>query len=480
MIMIYFLRSWCLRIAQDQMFPVVYDRNSREARSGSYSSGSKRSTGYKQQPQHQQASSCSSSNQRQLVKKETAVTQLSPVKKRIKENKDHYIVADKYPGQRPGSWDKVPAAAGSNNSRPHEVITISDSEDEDKAPAAEPSNATPATPNTSALSNCPSVMTLTPQQSAPPPPTASTTPEAASRPESQYLKTPIKLEVLPGQSSQPAPTPGMSQKKRLLAKAQSDWTLAEAKPEPAGGSQPTQFPPGASSSLGEREKLQRFPSASNLRYSSYDFAERGERQRSDRFERADRTQERSLLEREERLLREREARDREAREREVREREVREREAREQRERAELDYQAAAMAARERDLREQLSCIVPRLELAPPLAHQPEYGLEHGGLHRGVEYIQPPAAHSNRDLLAIHRGSQHYGSPASHHPDNLYAPATVYVTAAGYQQIAIPPPAHHARPLVPPQAAVFQHPPAVVGPQYGYAPLSPGKTRYLY
>ena len=26
----------------------------------------------------------------------------------------------------------------------------------------------------------------------------------------------------------------------------------------------------------------------------------------------------------------------------------------------------------------------------------------------------------------------------------------------------------------------FQHPPAVVGPQYGYAPLSPGKTRYLY
>ena len=230
--------------------------------------------------------------------------------------------------------------------------------------------------------------------------------------------------------------------------------------------------------MGEREKLQRFPSASNLRYSSYDFAERGERQRSDRerFERAERTQERSLMEREERLIREREVRDREAREREVREREarerearerearerevrereVREREAREQRERAELDYQAAAMAARERDLREQLSCIVPRLELAPPLAHQPEYGLEHGALHRGVEYIQPPAAHSNRDLLAIHRGSQHYGSPASHHPDNLYAPATVYVTAAGYQQIAIPPPAHHARPLVPPQAAVFQ------------------------
>ena len=85
---------------------------------------------------------------------------------------------------------------------------------------------------------------------------------------------------------------------------------------------------------------------------------------------------------------------------------------------------------------------------------QPDYGLENG-LHRGVEYIQPPAAHSNRDLLAIHRGAQHYGSPASHH-DSLYAPATVYVTAAGYQQIAIPPPAHHARPVLPPPMQVFR------------------------
>ena len=87
---------------------------------------------------------------------------------------------------------------------------------------------------------------------------------------------------------------------------------------------------------------------------------------------------------------------------------------------------------------------------------QPDYGLENG-LHRGVEYIQPPAAHSNRDLLAIHRGAQHYGSPASHH-DSLYAPATVYVTAAGYQQIAIPPPAHHARPVLPPPMQVGAQP----------------------
>jgi hypothetical protein len=62
----------------------------------------------------------------------------------------------------------------------------------------------------------------------------------------------------------------------------------------------------------------------------------------------------------------------------------------------------------------------------------------------------------------------------------------VYVTAAGYQQIAFPPPpAHHhaARPVLPPpmQPAVFQHHPATgLHPQYGYAPLSPGKTRYLY
>merc|ERR1719319_1176033 len=82
-----------LRIAQDQMFPVVYDRNSRETRSGSYSSGSKRSTGYKQQQQQQQTAAHPQSNQQRPVKKETAVTQLSPVKKRIKENKDHYIVA---------------------------------------------------------------------------------------------------------------------------------------------------------------------------------------------------------------------------------------------------------------------------------------------------------------------------------------------------------------------------------------------------
>jgi len=490
-----------IRIAQDQMFPVVYDRT-REARSDSYSSGSKRSTGYKQQPalQHSSNSSSSSGSQQRFVKKETAVTQLSPVKKRIKENKDHYIVADRYPGQaRPNSWEKPGPSTGGGSgatagphltttatpTRPLEVITISDSEDEDKAAPAVvavvpapvvpvPENATPAATPSGPASACPSVMTVTPQQSAPPPPTASPIQEVASRPESStYLKTPIKVEQ---GAAVPTPTPGMSQKKRLLAKAQSDWTLAETKPEP------TEPPPPPAQSQSyqqyEREKLARHPSAGNARYGSYEYLERdrgsGRERERERFDRIEREKEREAADRARQEMFERIERE---------ERHLREREAREhlERERAEFDYQAAAMAARERDLREQLSCIVPRLELAPPLAHQTEYGLE-SGLHRGVEYIQPPAAHSNRDLLAIHRGSQHYGSPASHH-DSLYAPATVYVTAAGYQQIAIPPPAHHARPVLPPPmqpAAVFQHPP-VVGAQYAqYAPLSPGKTRYLY
>ena len=77
---------------------------------------------------------------------------------------------------------------------------------------------------------------------------------------------------------------------------------------------------------------------------------------------------------------------------------------------------------------------------------------------------------------------------------------------SGYQQIAIPPPpppAHHSRHaaavLAPPAAhplpahmqptaaaaaaaaaAMFTSPAAVAATPYGYAPLSPGKTRYLY
>merc|ERR1712142_164703 len=124
-----------IRIAQEQVFPVVYDR--REVRSGSYSSGSKRSTHKQQGAGHSTTTGGAGHNQgnQRFVKKETAVTQLSPVKKRIKENKDHYIVTDNYTAgthSRPVSWDK-PTGSNNVNSHPLEVITISDSDDE--APA---------------------------------------------------------------------------------------------------------------------------------------------------------------------------------------------------------------------------------------------------------------------------------------------------------------------------------------------------------
>merc|ERR1712106_94154 len=257
----------------------------------------------------------------------------------------------------------------------------------------------------------------------------------------------------------PTPTPGMSQKKRLLAKAQSDWILTEPKTEPT-------TEPAAGY---EREKAARYPSTSgtSARYGSYEYLDRngGDRQREREVERYERERvERERIEKErDRLEREQQERIRVEMER-IERREREDRMAREQRdqmererlerERAEYDYQAAAMSARERDLRDQLAGVVPRPELAPPLAHQPEYG-------------------------AVHRSAQHFAHSSPAH-ESLYAPATVYVTAAGYQQIAIPPPAHHARPVLPPPmqpAAVFQHPQVA---QYGYAPLSPGKTGYLY
>ena len=83
-----------IRLAQDQVFPVVYDRAGRDVRASSYSSGSKRSTQHKAGAQATTTSaghSGTSSSQRQRECKKETVTQLSPVKKRIKENKDHYI-----------------------------------------------------------------------------------------------------------------------------------------------------------------------------------------------------------------------------------------------------------------------------------------------------------------------------------------------------------------------------------------------------
>ncbi|KAK6625837.1 hypothetical protein RUM43_006136 [Polyplax serrata] len=144
-----------------------------------------------------------------------------------------------------------------------------------------------------------------------------------------------------------------------------------------------------------------------------------------------------------------------------------------------------------------------------------EYHVSHG--HK--EYIQPPVAHAQREhkwATALHQGysnahlsprlsPQHpiaaTGQPLYHQPD-LYRRPTVYVTTAqpAYHQVpatafttgrALPPPAHHgsARPVLaahmnPPghplpahmqPAAVFPAHPQVTGP-YGFAPLSPAKT----
>ena len=99
--------SGSIRLTLDQVFPVVYSerQTSRERSGTSYSSGSKRGTGHKPLPAHQasasssSASSHSGSGQRQFKKE--VVTQLSPVKKRIKENKDHYIGKNFTERQRP-------------------------------------------------------------------------------------------------------------------------------------------------------------------------------------------------------------------------------------------------------------------------------------------------------------------------------------------------------------------------------------------
>ena len=372
-------------------------------------------------------------------------------------------VAENYSG-RPTSWEK-PATSG-----PLEVITISDSEDE-AGPEVKSASATEIP--SGQTSGCPSVMTLTPGGAPPPPDSAdelsrgpvsnvSTPREPASSVEG---KTPVKVE--------PVTTPGMSQKKRLLAKAHSEWILVEPKTE-EGTERDLKGSRYNSYEYLDRARESRYEN--EMRERMRLDREREERARVDREQREERV--RLERERDERVRvereRERERDERIQRERLERDERIqRERLERERMERAEFDYQAAALAARERDLRE-LAGVVPRLELAPPLAHQADYG----DVHRGVEYIQPPAAHTNRDLLAVHRSSQHFNSPVH---DSLYAPATVYVTAAGYQQITFPPPAHHARPVLPPpmqSAAVFQHPP--LHPQYGYAPLSPGKTRYLY
>jgi hypothetical protein len=152
--------------------------------------------------------------------------------------------------------------------------------------------------------------------------------------------------------------------------------------------------------------------------------------------------------------------------------------------------------------------------------HQVAAVNHHSAVGARVEYaaIQPPVAHSQTataapgapaqtaDILTVHRDFYAAAAAAA-----AAQPAVYVTTAAGYQQIAIPPPppAHHSRHAAAAAAAAVLAPPsahplpahmqpaaaaaaaaalfpthqmaaAAAAPPYGYAPLSPGKTRYLY
>lgn len=489
------------------MFPVVYDRSPAAPRSSTYLSGSKRST-KPSNPPPAHASSSYSSNLR-YVKKEP--TQLSPVKKRIKENKDHYVVTDSYaePNLYGGVSPPTATASGHGAITIHdtpplrqprvpktqvpEVITISDS-DEELPDNEKPNSLNKSETNSSSSSsstnvssnggnkgssNCPSVMPMTPvradEYSAQSTPCGSRSHAAScvtvADSDEDYQRTPQKslstypasnVKIEPTSTSTTSSTGSMSRKNRLMVKTQQEWLLS------------------SSSALKEEQKslerheqkyLSRYPSSSSLRASDYV---------------------------EQQLMRERD------------------RELESQANNRERDY---ALALREREL-----AIQRGLDLGPPLAHQSgDYSRVSS---HAAEYLQPPVAHANanNDLRAVVAAAQQYRhqSPGSHQHTaaDLYAaaaaaaavasaaPATVYVTTAGYQQIAIPPPAHHAgrsHPgvLGPPTAphplpahlhsaaaAMFPSPQqqaalaaataAAAAAPYGYAPLSPGKTRYLY
>eukprot|EP00095_Tigriopus_kingsejongensis_P002712 maker-scaffold809_size94238-snap-gene-0.30 protein:Tk02712 transcript:maker-scaffold809_size94238-snap-gene-0.30-mRNA-1 annotation:"hypothetical protein TcasGA2_TC007452" len=500
-----------LRPLQEQpatMFPVVYDRTAPAPRASTYLSGSKRST-KPSNPPPAHASSSYFSNMR-YVKKEPA--QLSPVKKRIKENKDHYVVTDSYGESNHFGGVSPPSAPTSGHGaitihdtpplsqhrislhKPKipEVITISDSDEEpgendklNRSKNETNSSASSALSSSGGIkggpSNCSSVMPVTPVRGGEGY-SAQSTPASLSHPAScvtvgdsdeDYQRTPQKtsggiaslsgnaisqVKIEPSTSLVTSTSSNtLSRKNRLMAKAQSEWLLA-------------------SSALKEEQKplddkyLARYPSGVTLMGNEF---------------------------LEQQLLRERE-----------RDLEV-------QNSNREREY---AMALREREL-----AIQRGLELGPPLAHQASAEYARAASHAS-EYLQPPVAHANanNDLRAVMAATQQYRhqSPTGHQHTaaDLYAaaaaaaaaavPTTVYVTTTGYQQIAIPPPAHHAgrgHPgvLGPPgaghplpahmhsaaaalfpshhqQAALAAASAAAAAAPYGYAPLSPGKTRYLY
>merc|ERR1719295_377915 len=196
------------------------------------------------------------------VKKEPS--QLSPVKKRIKENKDHYYVSDPYhqrssaeyraaSGRAPAITihDTPPLAhqqqqrhlnRGAAAQPPPEIITISDSDDEAcdpkaaktsasstqhhhvKKPEATPTKAIPSAVEESGSQNVsrgPSVMPLTPSLVIPQAYSSQSTP-CASRSnlascvtvgadsDEDYQRTPVKHEVAASSSQQPVAGPSTS------------------------------------------------------------------------------------------------------------------------------------------------------------------------------------------------------------------------------------------------------------------------------
>uniref|UniRef100_A0A0K2T546 non-specific serine/threonine protein kinase n=1 Tax=Lepeophtheirus salmonis TaxID=72036 RepID=A0A0K2T546_LEPSM len=475
----------------------IYDRPSLRANNvverAAYAS-SKRPTKGPPPPAHNNNTSYSG----RYVKKEP--NQLSPVKKRIKENHSFQQSAHHPSPPRSITINDTPpltyqSIKQSENNNVPEVITISDSEEE-SAPDIKPSvTKTKVTPPSSG--GCPSVMRITPlEYSSHRTPTRSHIPSCVTVADSdedyhtrrtpQQPQNKVKAEILSNDSSIDTSlnssttynhknSSSLSVKNRLLAKAQSELTLSTLKEEELT----TSFYRNTDSNSSHFYKNR--PLDTSQEYFQQLCVQDANRDRVDR-------------EYTSATLRD-------------------------------SQQNTVPQSVHHQSTREGL---IFRESGPPPLAHPSDYSRggvgTSGGPHPPVEYIQPPAAHSNHafqspaDVLTVHRAAaaqvgRHY-SPTGGAPSDLYAaaaaaavaaaaaPTTVYVTTAGYQQIAIPPPpAHHSRhgggapglgaPTHPlpahmqpgaflPSHQVAAAAAAAAAAPYGYAPLSPGKTRYLY
>ena len=488
-----------------------------------------------------------------FVKKEPS--QLSPVKKRLKENKDHYLYADSayssvlhspadqlgigFYGSASASRgnlgsaiiirDDSPPLLGQNpHLNPPEVITILDSDDETPvedpvklenvasaishvalikpdSPQASPASASVvATASASAsaslnTSGCPSVMPITPSnlcnpstQSTPSRSHAASCITVHGDSDEDFHRAPVKQEVAaPGNSSSSTRVEQgstFSRKNRLLAKAQSEWMLATLKEE--APNTPVTFGTHPSYSRADVKDP-------TLTYGSVSLESSRNLSATQQLMR-----DRGMMAQAALAAREIQEREQEFAEVAAAIAQKRERERQQERERE-----------RERDL----SSVARGFDrgLAQPahhgdygaISHQPasrlvsQHQQQHAGPHR-VEFLHPPAAHAHNSnyrhsspgtsaaaLAAVQQQNDFYAAVAA-----AGAPAAVYVTTGGYQPIAIshPPPAHHSRHsaavLAPPpahplpahvQPALFPAHPQMAS-TYSYAPLSPGKSQYLY